>query len=324
MNALSKLAAVVAGVAALVAACLSTAVAAQNPPAESQPQTLVVDEATLDWIEKSNVAALREGVIDRMELEIGDEVAAGKPIGYLHSEIAELAVKKAKLAVATVGPLQKAKAQKDLAMAVVAINERLDARQRGIVSYEEKQKAVAELKVAEAMNVEEQEKIGLNQVELELAERTLREHTITAPFDGVVIERMKNRGESVRANEAVVRLGNLAKLRAYAYVPLEFAFRVKEGQIVDLQPRLVGDRSQARAPLPIERKKFRGKITFVDPQIQPVAETARRVYAEFDNKDGELSPGLKGSLTIYLGSENNPAPAAAPTVGARSPSGVDR
>ena len=35
-----------------------------------------------------------------------------------------------------------------------------------------------------------------------------------APFDGVVIKRMKNPGESVRANEAVVELGNLDKLRA--------------------------------------------------------------------------------------------------------------
>jgi RND family efflux transporter MFP subunit len=318
-----KLAALAAGFGtALAVAGYGTVGAAQNPSSAADPQTLVVDEATLDWIEKSNVAALREGVIDRMELEIGDEVARGKPIGYLHSEIAELAVKKAKLAAASKGPMEKAKAQKELAVTVVALNERLDARQKGIVSYEEKQKAVAELKVAQAMIIEEGEKIGLNQAELDLAERTLAEHTIVAPFDGVVIERMKHPGERVGANEAVVRLGNLGKLRAYTWVPLEFAFRVKEGQIVELQPRLEGERN--RAPLPIERKRFRGKITFVDPQIQPVGERARRVFAEFDNKDGELSPGLKGSLTIYLSSEGAPA-APAPAVGARTePNGVGR
>ena len=49
---------------------------------------------------------------------------------------------------------------------------------------------------------------------------------------------MKNPGESVRANEAVVQLGNSRKLCANAYVPLEYAFRVKEGQIVEIQPRL--------------------------------------------------------------------------------------
>ena len=43
--------------------------------------------------------------------------------------------------------------------------------------------------------------------------RPSTEHTIVAPFDGVIIKRMKNPGESVRANEAVVELGNLNKLR---------------------------------------------------------------------------------------------------------------
>ena len=47
-------------------------------------------------------------------------------------------------------------------------------------------------------------------------------------------------------------------------------------------------------PLPIEKKRFRGKITFVDPQIQPVAETAVRIRAEFENP-GDLRPGLDGA-----------------------------
>ena len=108
----------------------------------------------------------------------------------------------------------------------------------------------------------------------DLTKRTLLEHTIVAPFDGVVIERMKHPGESVRANEAVVRLGNLDKLRVFGYVPLDFAFAVKEGAIVEFQARVSGSRT---ARLPIEQRKFRGKITFVDPQIQPVITVGRQM-----------------------------------------------
>jgi RND family efflux transporter MFP subunit len=309
-----KAVALAAGVASVLAvAGLSPSFAAQDP--KGGPETLVVEEATVDWIEKSNVSALRDGVIDRMELQIGMPVARGKPIGYLHSELAELTVKKAEVAVSSVGPRTKAKAQQDLALAVVAINKRLNDRMKGAVSYEEQQKAEAELKVATAMIVEADEKIMLDKAELSLAKRALEEHTILAPFDGVVIERMKNPGESVRQNDAVVKLGNLGKLRAYAYVPLEFAFRVKEGQIVELQPRLAGER---QTPLSIEQKRFRGKISFVDPEIQAVAETAVRIYAEFDNKDFELRPGLKGTLTIYLNSEKSADTATVPAVGART------
>ena len=296
-------------------ATLSVATVAQNPhPVARSAETLVIEDATVDWIEKSDVAALREGVIDRMELQIGMPVQRSKPIGYLHSEIAELTVRKAELAVKNVATEEKARAQQELALTVVATNKRLNERRPGLVSIEEQRKAEAEVKVATAMINEAVEKREMDRAEEALARRSLDEHTITAPFDGIVIERMKNPGESVRANEAVVRLGNLSKLRAFAYIPVDYAYRVKEGQIVEIQPRITGVRG---ANLPIEQKRFRGKITFVDPQIQPVAETAVRIYSEFDNKDFELRPGLKATLTIYLNSEGGAADTGNPTVALR-------
>jgi len=304
-----------AALAAGFIAALSVATVAQNTnPAARSAETLVIDDATVDWIEKSDVAALREGVIDRMELQIGMPVQRGKPIGYLHAEIAELTVHKAELAVKNTATEEKARAQQELALTVVATNKRLNERRPGLVSIEEQRKAEAEVKVATAMINEAVEKRAMDRAEDALARRALDEHTITAPFDGIVIERMKNPGESVRANEAVVRLGNLSKLRAFAYIPLDYAYRVKEGQIVEIQPRISGARAVA---VPIEQKRFRGKITFVDPQIQPVAETAVRIYAECDNREFELRPGLKATMTIFLNSEGGPADTSNPAVGAR-------
>ena len=40
------------------------------------------------WIEKSSVAALREGVVEKMELQIGMPVKKGGTIGLLHREFA--------------------------------------------------------------------------------------------------------------------------------------------------------------------------------------------------------------------------------------------
>ncbi|MFO0909644.1 MAG: efflux RND transporter periplasmic adaptor subunit [Isosphaeraceae bacterium] len=309
-----KLAATAAGfVAALMVLNITPRLAAQAPRSAADPETLVVDEATVDWIQKSNIAALREGVIDRMELQIGMPVERGKPIGYLKSELADLSVKKAQTAVDRVAPAAKSAAQKELAAAVVAINKRLNERIKGAVSYEEMKKAEAELKVAHAMTIEADELLKSDKVELELAKQALEEHTIRAPFDGIVIERMKHPGERVGQNEAVVQLGNLNVLRAYFYVPAAFAYRVKEGDLVDLQPKSFG----GGAPLAIESKKFRGKVTFVDPQIQPVAETAVRVYAEFDNREHELRPGLKASVTVFL----NTGGAAAAATSAATASG---
>ncbi len=308
--------------AASLVSALSAFAIAQAPPAAGRSaagQTIVIDDATIDWIEKSDVSALREGVIERMELQIGMPVGRGKPIGYLHNEIAKLTVAKAALAAKFEGPQRRAVAQKDLAVAVVARNKRLNARDPNYVSKEEQSKAEAELNVAKAMMIEAEEKIALDEADLKLANQALDEHTIRAPFDGVVIHRTKNPGETVRANEAVVTLGNLDKLRVWTWVPLDFLHRVKEGGIIEIQPRL--ERTHGGIPHPIESKKFRGKITFVDPQILPEAETAVRIYAECDNQNHELLPGMKARMTIYLGPDDAPAapaPAPAPTVGARS------
>src|SRR5205085_559690 len=156
------------------------------------------------------------------------------------------------------------KAQAKVAASIVARNERLNARKPGMVSSEEVAKAEGDLEVAAAMTKEAEEQREAARAELKLAEQILEEHTIRAPFDGIVIKRWKNRGESVRANEAVVQIGKLSKLCANAYVPLDFAYRVKEGQKVVIQPKIISNRGE---PLPIEEKKFLGKITFVDPQI---------------------------------------------------------
>lgn len=309
MNIRGKPAALAAGFIGVLAVLgFGSTFAAQKP--KSDPETLVVEDVTVTWLEKSDVAALREGVVDRMELQIGMPVSKGSPIGYLHSEMAELAVRKAELAAKSVGPKVKAQAQQDLAITVVAVNKRLEKLGKGYVSYEEQRKAEAEVKVATAMILEAEERILLDEAELAIAQRALEEHTIRAPFDGVVIERRKDPGMSVRANEAVVQLGYLNKLRAYAYIPADYAYRVKEGQVVDIQPRVAGARS---GQAPIEQKRFRGKIVFVDPEIQPVGETAVRIYAEFDNKDQELRlrPGLKGVMTIHLNTEGLTSQSAA-------------
>jgi RND family efflux transporter MFP subunit len=281
---------------------VGAAALAQSGAANQHPgvQAVVLEElARLDWIVKSDVAALREGVIDTMELQIGMPVQKGGTIGSLHQEIAELTVTKNKLQAEARAPEEKAKAQKEVALSVVARNVRLNAHKAGMVSAEDVAKAEGDLKVAEAQIQEALENRGIAEAELALARRTLVEHTIVAPFDGIVLSRKKNPGESIRANDTVVVLGDLRKLSAEAYVPLEFAYRVKEGQIVEIQPRIKAGRGE---PLPIEKKRFRGKITFVDPQIQAVAETAIRIRAEFENP-GDLRPGLMVQMTVYVATD---------------------
>ncbi|MFO0891912.1 MAG: efflux RND transporter periplasmic adaptor subunit [Isosphaeraceae bacterium] len=289
-------------VAAGLMTTLSVATFAQNgpdraPAANRAANVLVLDDTgTIDWIEKSAVAALREGVIEKMELGLGDVVLKGKPIGYLHREAADLTVAKSKVMADSTGAIEKGEAAKGVALSVVARNKRLNERKPGMVSAEEVAKAEGELNLAEAQIKEAQETREVNRAEMRLAEQILKEHTIVAPFEGVVIRRMKHPGERVGANEAVVEIGNLTRLCANAYVPVKHALKVKEGQVVELRPKTDSfDGGEELANLVV-----RGRITFVDPQIQAVAELSRRIRVEFENTDLKMFPGLKVQMTIFL------------------------
>jgi RND family efflux transporter MFP subunit len=303
--------AVTAAVGLLTA--LSVAALAYDSPNPQEPQTpsvtgIVLDElATVDWIEKSDVAALREGVIEKMELKLGDPAFADKPIGYLHRETARLTVAKAKVQAESTGAIEKGKAASEVAASKLARDHRLNERKPGMVSAEDVAKDEGEFKMAEAQIKEALENQKFAKADLDLAIQALEEHTIKSPFDGYIIKRMKNPGESVRANEAVVQVGKLSRLCANTYVPLKHAFKVKVGQIVEIRPRVVySDESKTKDVAleegrgEIESLKFQGKVTFVDPQIQAIAETARRIRAEFDNPDFKLLPGMKVQMTIFL------------------------
>ncbi|HEV3121306.1 MAG TPA: efflux RND transporter periplasmic adaptor subunit [Isosphaeraceae bacterium] len=308
-----KVAAMALGlVGALTAATLGQQSSPGNPRARMQSgDVIVVSDATIDWLEKSDVAALLEGVLFKLEVEVGDEVRAGATIGQLHDELATLKVARAKLAANNVAAIKKATAQKELAVAILARSERLSKRGAAFVSQEEIQKNEAEVNVAQALLIEAQENKEIAKSELDLAQQELEHHTIKAPFQGLITDRMRNEGERVGANEPVVRIVNTDKLRVVAWVPIEYAARIKRGTPVEVSPNI------PNAVLPVEMKKFRGKITFIDAEAE-ASETGVRVHAEVENNEAhELLTGYKADMIIYL---NGVPPAPAPKVGALPPS----
>lgn len=246
----------------------------------------------IDWLQKSEVAALREGVLKKLELREGMSVKKGGVIGQLHDELAVLSATKAKIASESKGNLERAKASELLAKSVVARD--LNLIKTKSISTEEVEKHQAELMASAAEILRAEEELKLSKAEYDLAQRVVEEHTITAPFDGIIVNVMKHEQESVRANEPVVTLGNPEIYRVSTFIPVEHAYNVKVGQDVLVRPFV------AEAELPVEKNVYRGKVSMVDKEIQAVAETATRVYVDVPNVDGQLRPGLQAELTIRL------------------------
>jgi RND family efflux transporter MFP subunit len=294
----------VLALAAGVVAALSAAAAAQQKSAKSNGESISVG-GYIDWVQKSDVSALTEGVIHKMELRVGDTAKEGDTIGNLHAEKAKLAVAKAKVAATSVGAIQKGEAAKALAIAELARMQRANRMTPNVHSQSEIEKGEAEVKVALAQIQEAKDNQNLAKAELDIATQLLKEHTIEAPFDGIIIEQLKHPGESVRANEPVVRMAKVDVLKFFGDVPIQNSYRIRPGMLVDVTPDIEG------VDLPIEHKRFRGKITYVSRETIAVNKTVVTVFAEvLNNKDFELQQGLKATMVVYLNPADAPPPPA--------------
>jgi multidrug efflux pump subunit AcrA (membrane-fusion protein) len=289
-----------------VLVALSWAAVAQQPGANGRTarqagsaDSLIVN-GTIDWIEKSDVSALREGVIEKIEFRVGDRVEAGKPIAYLHKKMAELAAAKAKLQAKNVGPINSAKAKTELAISELARLRRLEKMGPGYASVSEIEKGEAELKVAKAQIEEATENQKVAEAESDIAKEIVEEHTVVAPFNGLVTDRMKNLQESVRANEPVVRLGRTDQLKFIGYLQLESASRVQVGDNVEVKATIDG------AVLPLEQKAFPGKVISISREISTVRDPRVQILAEVNqtedlqNPELSLRPGLKAEMRVFL------------------------
>ena len=100
----------------------------------------------------------------------------------------------------------------------------------------------------------------LKQVEFDFACRHVERRKITAPFNGVVVEVNRRRGEWVEPGNRVLRLVRLDRLRAEGFLDAQQARPELAGRRVTLTV----DPSE-KVPQPVT-----GKIVFVSPEVDPV------------------------------------------------------
>lgn len=135
--------------------------------------------------------------------------------------------------------------------------------------------------------------------DLAVAERELHRRTIKSPLAGVVVQIHKRRGEWVKPEDKVLRILRLDRLRAEGFV----SFR-------DLRFHLDGADVTVKVSLPDNSEaEFRGKVVFVSPEIDPVNGQVR-IWAEVDNPEYILRPGMKAAMSVHKGGV--PAAAALP------------
>lgn len=212
----------------------------------------------------------------------GDRVAEGDVLARLHQTEQEALVAKAAATVSqAAADLERARARVERAEAVLeqkeAVNRRRqDLARRNVVSVEaaeeaqmEVQVATAELAVARSEVAVAEAALGNVRAQHELEEVMLAHHTLTAPYDAVVVQRHEELGTVLASGEPVFTLLDPDTVWVLAYVDEARAGGLRIGQPAEIRLRS------------LPRRTFTGHVARIGIESDRVSEE-RRVYVAFE------------------------------------------
>jgi len=242
-------------------------------------------------IHEVKVGTERAGVLQSVDVRIGDTVKQGQILATLRDEVAQFALKvRAKEAsddielrfAQKVGELARLEYVKALELNKEIPNAHSElklrslrlAADRGLLQIEqsEHRRELAQLRYAEARVL-------------------LKSYIIRAPFDGIVKRVHKFHGEAVREGDTVVEIASYQRLRIEADCELRDAVQVERGHPVQIEIDLPG------VDLPARRTRFSGRIVFVDFEVQDVSQKVQ-VWADVENHNNLLRAGLSATMHV--------------------------
>jgi macrolide-specific efflux system membrane fusion protein len=278
---------------AFLAVALSASALAEEP--------VEVSSVLVKLIEQIEVPAREAGVLESVAVREGQMVAADAPLAQI--EDADLRLERRRAQLELIGAQKQAEsdvkvryAKKSLQVAEAELRRAVESQRR--LPQSVSQSELDQLRLAvdqstldiEAAQLEldlAQTARELKQNDLEVAEHSIRQRRVTAPLAGFVAQIHRHPGEWVQPGQTILRLLRLDRLRAEGMVSSRLGTVDLNGRPVKLTVQLDDEPAG----------EFSGKVVFVSPEIDPVNGQVR-IWAEIDNPDLKLRPGLHGSMTI--------------------------
>jgi len=266
--------------------------------------------------EQSTLSVKVPGRLEKIPVDVGSVVSRGDVLAQVERADYELRVKQAeavlsqaramvglplagdddKIEIENTGTIRQAKAVlgeanknldrvKQLRVEMIAPQSELDTAESAYaVALSRYQDAMEEIRGRLAL-------VGQRRAELNLARKQLADSITTAPFDGVVHQRLAELGEYVQAGTPLLIMANVNPLRLRLEVPEREATSIRPGQQVRVT---VGGSTNVHA----------ARIERVSPVL---VEANRMLIVESDvPATPELRPGLFAQAEIVV-DENSPA-----------------
>jgi RND family efflux transporter MFP subunit len=140
-------------------------------------------------------------------------------------------------------------------------------------------------RLKETKSLAEVEMIGaevdleLAKIERERAQAILRDKTLAAPWEGIVLRVLKSAGETVNRGEKVIELIDYSTIYVDVYLDAKYLAAVKPGQEARVSGEAIG------------REPVAATVAMVDPVVEPGSGLSR-VRLQMSNADLRIPTGL--------------------------------
>ncbi len=277
---------------------LLRAVTVQVARAEPNVAVQVFGLGTVEARVQSKVGFKVSGVLAELDADVGDCVAKGAVLARLDSREQQALLARAKAAVEqSEANLQKAtasveKAKANYANAINISQRRQKLAQTNVASIETAETAKAAADAAAADIDLAKSDVALSQAAISDAKANLQQqgvtldfHTLTAPYDALVITRSKELGAALAASESVFTIIDPTTVWVLAYID-----ESKAGEIAVGQPAEIVLRSQPN-------RRIAGHVARIEPESDRINEE-RRVEVAFDRIPDDFNLGEQAEVYI--------------------------
>ena len=228
-----------------------------------------------------DIAASETGILSKLLVKEGDQIAAGGLLAKLNDEVLAASLAVAKETTMSEGSLKSAMAE--LKMQQERFSKLNGLFERRHASQTELDRAKSQLEIATAKVESVQDDLRIKKFEMKRIQAQLQQRKLRSPIDCVVTEIFKDEGEFVSPSDpTVMQVVQLNPLRVIFSVPQEDISRLKVDDVV---------------PLTIGGEEILGKVKFVSPTADAQSGTCR-VKVEIENEHLSLASGqacyLKG------------------------------
>jgi multidrug resistance efflux pump len=268
---------------------------------DSSKNNQIIETVLITVIEETDVPALQEGPITKIDAREGTQVKPGDLLFQIDERRAKIRVAQAESEM--IVARKKAETESEIVLAKTetrlseaSLQRALESRKRFPDTPSQAEVDDILLKIARAKQHLEKSKhdkelselaLKSAELQLELAKIEYENHQIRSPIRGVVVELKARVGEWVKPGQRLVRVLRVDKLRAEGFMTLEQAQKTTVGAAVTVVP---DGSSVAKLTLP-------GKIVFISPEVD-TNDNRKRFIAEIDNAQEKLAPGSRAKLII--------------------------